>query len=74
MLNFLLGRDIPDSLRAFVLSISFPIRLFSVEIALFKESISSWRVTFLNRGIGLLGINSGISSSNPTRGIVPFVV
>ena len=33
-------------------------------IALFNDSINSFNVTFLNRGIGLRGINSGISSLN----------
>jgi len=44
--------------------ISFFILLFSVVIALFNDSINSFNVTFLNLGIGLLKISSGISSSS----------
>ena len=64
MLNFLFGKESPVSRRAFLFMISLSILLFSVVIALFKDSINSFSVTFLNRGIGLFGTKIGISSSS----------
>ncbi len=64
MLNVFFGKDIDDSLNAFLSVITFFILLFSVLITFSKDSISSLSVTFLNLGRGLLRLNSGISSSS----------
>src|SRR3989344_5741412 len=72
MLNFLIGRETRTARRAFLLIISFFILLFSVLIALLSDSISSFRVTLLYLGIGLFGINSGISSSISILSITYF--
>src|SRR3990167_5902953 len=62
MLYLLFGMENDDSIMAFLFIISFFILLFSVIIALLRDSINSFNVTFLNLGKGVLGINSGISS------------